>query len=98
MSDYRPQPIDTRAIELPEHLEPLRERLARNTHEVWARQRLADGWTWGPRRDDARKQHPCLVPFDELPESEKDYDRVVSGEVVKAILAMGYRLEPPADA
>ncbi len=93
---YRPRPIDTSKVSLPKTLEGLRERLARDTHEVWARQRLAEGWRWGPRRDDRRKRHPCLVPYEALPESERAYDRAVSSATLKAVTALGYRIEPPA--
>ncbi|MDE6269857.1 MAG: Ryanodine receptor Ryr [Muribaculaceae bacterium] len=87
---YIPAPADTSAIALPQELEALAEDLARNVHEVWAAQRMADGWTWGPERDDAARKHPCLVPYDELPESEKDYDRSTSQETLKLILSLGF--------
>ena len=90
---YQPQPIDTTAVRLPGALLQLTERLAENAHDVWARQRLADGWIFGPRREDARKEHPCLVTYGELPESEKQYDRNAALETIKAILALGYRIE-----
>jgi ryanodine receptor 2 len=89
---YQPQPIDTAAVTLPGELLQLTERLAEHAHDVWARQRLADGWTYGPQREDARKEHPCLVPYDQLPESEKQYDRNAALETIKAILALGYRV------
>ncbi|MGD0262410.1 MAG: RyR domain-containing protein [Verrucomicrobiota bacterium] len=90
---YRPAPIATSQITLPAGLVELTEKLAENAHDLWARQRLADGWTLGPRRDDALKQHPCLVPYAELPESEKRYDREAATGTLKAILALGYRIE-----
>jgi hypothetical protein len=71
----------------------LTEQLARHAHAVWARQRLADGWKYGPRRDDAAREHPCLVPYEQLPDSEKQYDRNAALETLKAILALGYRIE-----
>jgi hypothetical protein len=93
MNDYRPHPIDTDRVELPEDIRELMERLAENTHDVWARQRLQDGWTYGPQRDDAGKKHPCLVPYAELSETEKQYDRVTAMQTLKAILALGYRIK-----
>jgi len=90
---YQPAPIDTTSVSLPQDLLDLTERLAENAHDHWARQRLADGWTHGPQRDDATKQHPCLVPYAELPESEKQYDRNAAMETLKAILELGYRIE-----
>lgn len=90
---YRPDPIDTSNIALPPELLELTERLAENAHDVWARQRIAEGWTYGPQRDDMAKKHPDLVPYGELPESEKEYDRSAAMETLKAIVALGYRTE-----
>lgn len=92
MSTYIPQPLDTSHVELPESLLPLIERLSENTHEVWSAQRIKDGWTYGPKRDDTSKQHPCLVPYDQLPDSEKEYDRQTAVGALKAVVALGYRI------
>jgi hypothetical protein len=89
---YQPKPIDTSRVALPGAIEALAERLAENAHDIWARQRLADGWTYGPMRDDPDKKHPCLVPYADLPESEKTYDRKAAMETLKAIVALGYRI------
>jgi hypothetical protein len=89
---YRPRPIDTQNVELPDELVQLRERLAENAHDLWAAQRMSDGWTCGPSRNDAQKQHPCLVPYADLPESEKEYDRKLATGTLKAILALGFRI------
>ena len=91
--NYTPRPIDTSNVQLSDDVCALLERLAMNTHEVWAKQRLSDGWTWGPQRNDEAKHHPCLIPYDELPESEKQYDRTVSADVLKAIIALGFKIE-----
>ena len=91
-NDYRPAPMDTSKVRLPREIEELTEKLSRNAHEVWAEQRMAEGWRWGPQRDDARKLHPSLVPYEQLPESEKEYDRGTAMETVKAILGMGFRI------
>jgi RyR domain len=88
--DYDPQPIDTSHIELPTAIRDLIEHLAENTHDVWARQRMSEGWTYGPKRDDAQKHHPCLVPYAQLAESEKEYDRKTATETLKLILALGH--------
>ena len=95
MNTYIPQPLDTKHIKLPASLEPLIERLAENTHESWSAQRIKDGWTHGLQRDDAGKKHPCLVPYNQLPESEKEYDRHTAVAVIKAVMALGYRIEEP---
>ena len=89
---YTPKPIDTSMIELPAGITELVERLAENTHNVWAAQRVADGWTYGSHRDDDQKTHPCLIPYDELPDSEKQYDRNTAMESLKAIIAFGYEI------
>jgi hypothetical protein len=73
----------------------LTERLAEHSHDVWATQRIADGWTYGPKRDDATKKHPDLIPYAELPEPEKEYDRKAAMETLKAIIALGYRIVRP---
>jgi hypothetical protein len=91
--NYTPQPIDTTHITLPASLRDLTERLAENTHELWAQQRIKDGWTFGRQRDDAAKQHQCLIPYAELPRSEKEYDRIAVVGVLKSILALGFRIE-----
>ena len=93
--DYRPSPRDTSGIRLPPEIAELTELLAKNTHENWARQRMDEGWRYGPKRDDARREHPSLVPYEQLPESEKEYDRRTAIETVKTILALGYRIERP---
>jgi RyR domain-containing protein len=67
---YTPEPIDTSTVELNAGVQALTERLAQNAHDQWARRRLAEGWKWGPGRDDHNKEHPCLVPYADLPETE----------------------------
>ena len=89
---YIPKPIDTADITLSAELQELTEEMARNVHEVWSRTRINDGWTYGPERNDAQKKHPCLVPYDELPESEKEYDRNTSQETLKLILKLGFEI------
>ncbi len=95
---YQPAPIDTSSVKLPTGLEELTEHLAENTHDVWARSRMAEGWTYGEKRDDDAKKHPDLLPYDQLTDSEKQYDRDTAMESIKAILALGYRIEPPEHA
>lgn len=89
---YQPKPIDTSGIALSDDLIELREKLAENAHEHWAIQRISDGWTFGSKRNDDAKTHPDLVPYGELSDDEKDYDRVVAMETLKAIVALGYRI------
>ena len=90
--NYTPDPIDTSSIELLEDVQELTELLARNAHEVWAHKRLAEGWRWGPERSDERLEHPCLVPYDELPESEKEFDRAMAVGTLRTITALGFQI------
>ena len=90
---YIPRPADTKDVLLSDELMGLTEEMARNVHDVWSAGRIADGWTWGPVRDDAKKEHPCLVPYEELQESEKEYDRNTAIETLKLILSLCYRIE-----
>ena len=90
---YEPKPLDVSTVRLPEEVRALGELLARNAHDLWAKERLANGWCWGPQRDDQQKHHPCLVPYEMLPESEKEYDRQAALGTLEAILALGYRIE-----
>ena len=89
---YKPQPIDTSSITLSSDIVDLTERLAKNTHDVWAQERMAQGWRVGPERNDSRKEHPSLVPYEELPEAERVYDRNTAIQALKAIIAFGYRI------
>lgn len=89
---YTPSPLDTTDVELPHELMELAEVMARNVHEVWAKNRIDQGWTFGPTRNDQLKQHPCLIPYDELPESEKNYDRSTALETLKTLSALGWKL------
>ncbi len=90
---YNPKPIDTGMIELPEELLELTEKIAENVHDIWAKGRIAEGWSYGPQRDDKKRETPCLVPYGELPEGEKEYDRNTALETLKLIMALGYRIE-----
>lgn len=89
---YIPKPIDTTDVSLPEELKLLAEQIAENVHEVWSEGRIKDGWTYGPVRDDDTKKHPCLLPYCELSESEKGYDRRTSQETIKLILKLGFKI------
>ena len=89
MKEYIPNPVDTGHIQLPKELEYLVEEMAKNVHEVWSKTRIEQGWTYGKKRDDVLKQHPCLVPYEELPEEEKVYDRNSSVETLKLIMKLG---------
>ena len=89
---YNPQPIDLSFIDLPAELDALVEALAENVHDTWARSRMDAGWTYGPVRDDAKKTNPCLVPYGELPESEKAYDRDTAISTLRFIVNTGFQI------
>ena len=89
---YIPQPIDTSGVILSDDVLALSEALARNTHEVWAEGRIKDGWSYGETRDDDRRLHPCLIPYEELSEEEREYDRHTSLEALKLITKLGYKI------
>lgn len=91
-TNYTPHPVDTDEIELPAEMRSLVEQVARNVHEVWAQSRLSQGWTWGPNRSDELKTHPCLVPYEELPEVEKQYDRDTAVGTLKLIMKLGFTI------
>ena len=89
---YTPNPIDTTNVELNEELVALTEKIAENVHDVWAANRISQGWTYGEKRDDAKKTTPCLVPYDELTDVEKEYDRNTAIETLKLITKLGYKI------
>ena len=90
---YTPTPVDTSNIQLPEQLLELTEKIAENVHDNWALGRISQGWTYGENRDDVLKTHPCLVPYSDLTEEEKYFDRNTALETLKLIVALGYRIE-----
>ena len=92
MKTYTPKPIDLSDVELTEDLNELREAIAENAHEIWAENRQAEGWTYGPQRDDQLKQTPDMVPYSHLPEGEKEYDREMAMKTIKLLKKLGYDL------
>ncbi len=92
MKKYIPNPQDTTGLRLPEELESLVEAMAKNVHEVWAKNRISQGWTYGETRDDRKKKHPCLVAYEELSEEEKVFDRNTAVETLKLIMRQGFRI------
>ncbi len=92
MENHNQSPSGVDGIMLPEELSELLEVLAMQVHEVWMKRRLDDGWCYGPLRDDKKRTHPCLVAYDRLPESEKEYDRLTASTTLKTILAAGFEI------
>ncbi len=90
---YNPKPIDTSNINLPKDLLELTEKIAENVHDVWAVGRINSGWKYGAVRNDEKKETPCLVPYNELPDGEKEYDRNTALETIKLIIKLGYDIK-----
>ena len=91
-NNYIPQPIDTKDVKLPDELILLAEEIAKNVHEVWAEGRMKDGWRYGEKRNDVCKLHPCLMPYEELTEKEREFDRNTSQETLKMIIKLGFKI------
>ena len=91
-NNYIPQPIDTKDVKLPDELILLAEEIAKNVHEVWAEGRMKDGWRYGEKRNDVGKLHPCLMPYEELTEKEREFDRKTSQETLKMIIKLGFKI------
>ena len=90
--NYTPQPVCIESVILSEELEQLVEQMAKNVHEVWAESRIKQGWRYGAQRNDELKTHPCLVPYEDLPEEEKEYDRNTAVGTLKLIMKLGYKI------
>ena len=90
--NYTPRPVDTSDVQLPEQMNALVEQMAKNVHEVWAQSRLEQGWIYGKERNDALKQHPCLIPYEDLPEIEKAYDRDTAIGTLKLMIKLGFKI------
>ncbi|XP_066971316.1 ryanodine receptor isoform X18 [Macrobrachium rosenbergii] len=96
---FVPKPVDTSSIQLPGYIEQVRDKLAENIHEMWAMNKIEQGWTYSERRDDLRLHHPCLTSFEKLPPNEKRYDATLALQTLKTVLALGYHItldKPPS--
>lgn len=90
---YKPEPINTEGVKLSSEIIELSEILAKNVHDNWAKERIKQGWKYGEKRDDMKKETPCLVEYEELPEKEKIYDRETAIETLKVIQKLGYEIK-----
>lgn len=93
-SKYTPNPIDISDVILPKQLNELIEVIAKNVHETWAANRIKDGWKYGASRNDSSRQHPCLIPYENLPEEEREYDRQTAISSFKLIYKLGFKIVP----
>lgn len=92
-TDYEPRPVDTSDVILSQELLELTEKIAENVHDVWAANRIKEGWAYGDTRDDLKKITPCLVPYVQLSNVEKDYDRHTAMETLKLIIKLGFEIK-----
>ncbi|XP_061097426.1 ryanodine receptor 3-like isoform X2 [Conger conger] len=88
-ASFIPVPVETSHIVMPPHLENVRDKLAENIHELWGMNKIELGWSYGKIRDDNKRQHPCLVDFSKLPDTERNYNTQMSTETLKTLLALG---------
>lgn len=91
--NYIPNPVDTSKIELCAELKTAVEIISKNIHEVWAQNRMNDGWGYGTEHNIKKKLHPCMVAYEALPEIEKDMDRATVTQTIKMLLLLGYKIE-----
>ena len=89
---YHPHPIDVSDVVLDDDLVELTEAIAENAHEVWAAKRQSEGWKFGPKRDDTLLEHPDMIPYCELTESEKYYDRDVAMNTIRLVKKLGFNI------
>lgn len=89
---YEPYPIHLDDITLDENLSELQEAIAENAHEIWAKARTDQGWTYGPERNDQKKETPDMIPYCNLPESEKLYDREMAMQTLKLVKKLGFEI------
>ena len=90
---YEPSPIALDDVTLDDDLTELQEAIAENAHEIWAQNRTSQGWTYGPERNDPQKQTPDMVPYCNLPESEKLYDREMAMQTLKLVKKLGFEIK-----
>ena len=74
-------------------LAELQEAIAENAHEIWAKTRTDQGWTYGPERNDVQKETPDMIPYCNLPESEKLYDREMAMQTLKLVKKLGFEIK-----
>nr|XP_021335867.1 ryanodine receptor 2 [Danio rerio] len=94
-SGYKPAPMDLCHIKLASTQEAMVDKLAENAHNVWARDRIRQGWTYGIQQDIKNKRNPRLVPYVLLDERTKKSNKDSLREAVRTLLGYGYNLEAP---
>ena len=89
---YDPSPIGLDDVVLSDDLTELQEAIAENAHEIWAKNRRDQGWSYGPERNDQKKETPDMIPYCNLPESEKLYDREMAMQTLKLVKKLGFEI------
>ncbi|XP_030130376.4 ryanodine receptor 3 isoform X2 [Taeniopygia guttata] len=92
---YKPAPLDLSEVKLLPSQEFLVDKLAENAHNVWAKDRIKQGWTYGIQQDLKNKRNPRLVPYALLDERTKKSNRDSLREAVRTFAGYGYSIEPP---
>jgi hypothetical protein len=64
------------------------------SHDSWMREKRAEGWQWGPEKDAAKREHPCFLPYEELPDDQKAKD-IIFTTVAAALLKAAEVPESP---
>lgn len=90
IEDYEPHPINVDSIPLNGDLEQLQDAIAENAHNVWAKARIKEGWTYGREFDDEKKEDPTIMPYTALPDCEKEYDRLTAFNTIKLVKKLGF--------
>ncbi|XP_071656899.1 ryanodine receptor 1 isoform X4 [Patagioenas fasciata] len=92
---YKPAPLDLAHVRLTPAQLTLVDRLAENGHNVWARDRVQQGWTYSTVQDIKNKRNPRLVPYHLLDERTKKTNRDSLCQAVRTLLGYGFNIEPP---
>uniref|UniRef100_A0A8C3CVW0 Ryanodine receptor 2 n=1 Tax=Cairina moschata TaxID=8855 RepID=A0A8C3CVW0_CAIMO len=95
LSGYKPAPMDLSFIKLTPSQEAMVDKLAENAHNVWARDRIRQGWTYGIQQDVKNRRNPRLVPYALLDDRTKKSNKDSLREAVRTLLGYGYNLEAP---
>jgi hypothetical protein len=90
--EYKPRPLKTSEVQLDPDLQANVEAIAQNIHEVWAQARQDGGWKYGPERNDELKEHPSMISYEALSESEKEIDRGTVEQTLKTAVKLGFEV------
>ena len=89
MSRYEPSP-DVSGVCLSDEIMADVETIAKSVHDEWQRQRTKAGWGYEGQTDGGK--HPAMVPYEDLPEVEKDIDRATVLQTIRMLHHLGYSI------